>query len=241
MAYRLEEHILLLVDDDRHILNLLTTVFEKEGFRHILTALSGAEALAITRQKRPDLILLDVMLPDMDGFTLCGTIRAETDAPILFLTARTADLDKLQGFGLGGDDYITKPFNPLEVAARVKAQLRRAARPPLEPVRKPVYDFGSFAVDPNTGRLTVHGIRINCPVQELKLLLYFCEHPNRILSKRQIYKDVWGELYGGDSTVMVHISRLREKIEEDPANPRWIKTVRGLGYLFEAPADRERP
>jgi DNA-binding response OmpR family regulator len=233
VAFKLEDHKILIVDDDQHILDLLITVFEKEGFQNILTANTGAEALLKTTQDNPHIILLDVMLPDIDGFTLCSKIRSDTDVPILFLTAKTTELDKLQGFSFGGDDYITKPFNPLEVVARVKAQLRRSTQIPSPHSRKQVYDYGHFKIDPNTGRLIVDGRRIECPTQEMKLLLYFCEHPNQILSKHQIYKDVWGELYGGDSTVMVHVRRLREKIEEDPSRPKWIKTVRGLGYIFE--------
>lgn len=239
MTLKLEDHKILIIDDDRHILDLLITIFEKEGFQNVLTAATGAEALLMTTQNHPHIILLDVMLPDIDGFTLCGKIRLETDVPILFLTAKTTDLDKLQGFSFGGDDYITKPFNPLEVVARVKAQLRRSIQIPAQHTRKQVYDYGVFNIDPNTGRLIVNGARIECPTQEMKLLLYFCEHPNQILSKHQIYKDVWGELYGGDSTVMVHVRRLREKIEEDPSRPKWIKTVRGLGYIFETDVNEE--
>ncbi|WP_340085127.1 response regulator transcription factor [Siminovitchia sp. FSL H7-0308] len=239
MTFKLEDHNILMVDDDQHILDLLITVFEKEGFQNILKAATGAEALFITKQYNPDIILLDVMLPDTDGFTLCNKIRSKTDVPILFLTAKTTDLDKLQGFSFGGDDYITKPFNPLEVVARVKAQLKRSTKVPARYSRKKIYDFSSFNIDPNTGRLIVNGERIECPTQEMKLLLYFCEHPNQILSKHQIYKDVWGELYGGDSTVMVHVRRLREKIEEDPSRPKWIKTVRGLGYIFEVKTNEE--
>ncbi len=239
MTFKLEDHHILMIDDDPYILDLLITVFEKEGFQNIFTAKTGAEALFTTTQNNPHIILLDVMLPDIDGFTLCGKIRSETNVPILFLTAKTTDLDKLQGFSFGGDDYITKPFNPLEVVARVKAQLRRSIQTPSRQTRKPIYDYGTFHIDPNTGRLMVNGERIECPTQEIKLLLYFCEHPNQILSKHQIYKEVWGEFYGGDSTVMVHVRRLREKIEEDPSRPKWIKTVRGLGYIFETSTDEE--
>lgn len=233
MTLKLEDHSILIVDDDQHILDLLITIFEKEGFQYVFIATTGAEAILMTSQHNPQIILLDVMLPDIDGFTLCGKIRSETDVPVLFLTAKTTDLDKLQGFSFGGDDYITKPFNPLEVVARVKAQLRRSLQIPSRQTRKQMYDYGAFNIDPNTGRLVVRGVPVECPTQEMKLLLYFCEHPNLILSKHQIYKDVWGEFYGGDSTVMVHVRRLREKIEEDPGRPKWIKTIRGLGYIFE--------
>ncbi|WP_082713545.1 response regulator transcription factor [Sporosarcina koreensis] len=239
MTFKLEDHKILIVDDDQHILDLLKVVFEKEGFQNILKANTGAETLLKTIHENPHIILLDVMLPDIDGFTLCSKIRSDTDVPILFLTAKTTDLDKLQGFSFGGDDYITKPFNPLEVVARVKAQLRRSTQIPSPHLRKMVYDYGYFKIDPNTGRLIVDGVRIECPTQEMKLLLYFCEHPNQILSKHQIYKDVWGEFYGGDSTVMVHVRRIREKIEKDPSRPKWIKTVRGLGYIFEVTTNED--
>ncbi|MBY0595228.1 response regulator transcription factor [Bacillus bingmayongensis] len=239
MTFKLENHKILIIDDDQHILDLLTVVFEKEGFKNILKASTGAETLLKNKHENPHIILLDVMLPDIDGFNLCSKIRSDTDVPILFLTAKTTDLDKLQGFSFGGDDYITKPFNPLEVVARVKAQLRRSIQIPSSHSPKQVYDFGYFKIDSNTGRLTVDGVRIECPTQEMKLLLYFCEHPNRILSKQQIYKDVWAEFYGGDSTVMVHVRRLREKIEKDPSRPKWIKTARGLGYIFEVTTNED--
>ncbi|GIN73101.1 DNA-binding response regulator [Bacillus sp. J14TS2] len=239
MTLKLEEHKILIIDDDQHIVDLLMTVFEKEGFQQLFMATTGTEALFMITQNHPHIILLDVMLPDIDGFTLCGKIRSETDVPILFLTAKITDLDKLQGFSFGGDDYITKPFNPLEVVARVKAHLKRSMQIPSRHTRKQFYDHGAFNIDANTGKLIVNGVRLECPTQELKLLLYFCEHPNKILSKHQIYKDVWGEFYGGDSTVMVHVRRLREKIEQDPSRPKWIKTVRGLGYIFEADANED--
>ncbi|WP_066196519.1 response regulator transcription factor [Gracilibacillus timonensis] len=228
-----------MIDDDPYILDLLTTVFTKEGFQHIYQASTGQEATSQTIKNNPAILLLDVMLPDVDGFTLCSRLRAQTSVPILFLTAKTTDLDKLQGFSLGGDDYITKPFNPLEVVARVKAQLKRSKQAETNHRAKTVYDYGYFTADANSGKLIVKGEQIDCPLLELKLLLYFCEHPHQVLSKHQIYRDVWGEYYGGDNTVMVHVRRLREKLEDDPSNPRWIKTVRGLGYIFEA--DRELP
>ncbi|ATH93771.1 transcriptional regulator [Bacillus glycinifermentans] len=222
----------LIVDDDQHILNLLNVVFENEGFSHVLHAENGEEAFYLLKQEQPDIVLLDVMLPDTDGFALCNQFRQFTNIPVLFLTAKTSDLDKLQGFSFGGDDYITKPFNPLEVVARVKAQLKRSKGAAPSP-SKPSYDFGDFQVNETSGKLVVDGRKVECPAQEFKLLLYFCSQPNQILSKQKIYRDVWGEFYNGDSTVMVHVRRLREKIEKDPGRPKWIKTARGLGYIFE--------
>ncbi|NPC92193.1 response regulator transcription factor [Bacillus sp. WMMC1349] len=232
MDHSFGQYKVLIVDDDQHILDLLNVVFENEGLSNILNANNGEEALYLLKQQDPDIVLLDVMLPDTDGFTLCNQFRQFTNIPVLFLTAKTSDLAKLQGFNFGGDDYITKPFNPLEVVARVKAQLKRY-KDVTPSSSKPSHDFGNFQIDKTSGKLVVDGIRIECPAQEFKLLLYFCNHPNQILSKQKIYRDVWGEFYNGDSTVMVHVRRLREKIEKDPSRPHWIKTVRGLGYIFE--------
>lgn len=239
MQINTENYSILIIDDDPYILELLTTVCEKEGFQHIFKASTGEEAMLQTTRNNPDILLLDVMLPDTDGFTLCSRLRSHTSVPILFLTAKSTDLDKLQGFSMGGDDYITKPFNPLEVVARIKAQLKRSIQTESNSSTKTVYDYGVFKIDSNRGKLTIKGKQVECPLLEMKLLLYFCEHPNQVLSKHQIYRDVWGEYYGGDNTVMVHIHRLREKLEEDPSNPRWIKTARGLGYIFEVDTTKE--
>lgn len=223
---------LLLVDDEPSILELLELVLRKEGFDQILTACTGEEGIQLAREGNPDLVLLDVMLPDLKGFEVCRRLREFTTVPVLFLTARSNDLDKLMGLGIGGDDYITKPFNPLEVAARVKAQLRRQklAGVPVQE-KQPVHDWGRFFVDEGAGQLRVAGKEIPCPAREFQLLTFLCRHPNRIFSKAQLYEQVWGEeSLGDDNTVMVHVRRLREKIEPDPAKPRYLVTVRGLGY-----------
>ncbi|WP_100330124.1 response regulator transcription factor [Bacillus xiapuensis] len=229
---------ILIIDDDSPILELIKITLEKEGFRHILMASSGKEAMQLIQQYNPHIIVLDVMLPDTDGFSLCNHIRTYTNAPVLFLTAKNSDLDKLQGFSFGGDDYITKPFNPLEVAARIKAHLKRAGLVTSVEDKPATFDFGHFQVEEKSGKLIVNQKQVECPAQEFKLLLYFCNHPNQLISKQKIYREVWGEFYGGDSTVMVHIRRLREKIEEDPSNPAYLKTVRGLGYILDVPNGR---
>ncbi|OYD06923.1 response regulator transcription factor [Paludifilum halophilum] len=236
---------LLLVDDESAILDLLKAVLEKEGFRELETAQTGEEAVQKCRRFSPDLILLDVMLPDLEGFEVCRQMREVTPAPILFLTARSNDLDKLMGLGIGGDDYITKPFNPLEVAARVKAQLRRQRMAGNGWKREPecrVYDYGRFQVDEDSGQLVVQGQKVPCPAREFQLLAFLCRHPNRIFSKGQLYEQVWGEeSFGDDNTVMVHIRRLREKIEENPGHPRFLQTVRGLGYKLVKDGEEIRP
>ncbi|OJE39263.1 DNA-binding response regulator [Bacillus tropicus] len=226
---------ILLVDDETAILQLLTTILEKEGFSHITTATSAERALSLTQQNDYDLIILDIMLPGQSGFDICPIIRQKTDCPIFFLTAKTSDLDKISGFSHGADDYITKPFNPLEVVARMKAQLRRHMKQVMPHEQKAhSSSFGRFEIDQHSAELTVNGRIVECSAQLFQLLLFFCENPNYVFSKEEIYEKVWGApaYNGDDNTVMVHIRKLREKIEQDPSKPEYIKTVRGLGYKF---------
>lgn len=231
-----QQQYILLVDDEQAILDLMTIVLEKEGFRQVLTAQSGQDALELCAKYLPSIVILDVMLPDVEGFELCRRLRGITTAPILFLTAKSTDLDKLLGFGIGGDDYITKPFNPLEVVARIKAQLRRQQLVAKENsgTGNGAFDFGRFQVRPDEGLLLVNQQPVDCPAREFQLLLFLCRHPNRVFSRNQLYERVWGETsMGDDNTVMVHMRRLREKIEVDPGQPRYLLTVRGLGYKLQ--------
>lgn len=227
------EHI-LIVDDEKGILTMLEKLLEKEGFKHIVTATTGREAMLIVKAGSFDLIVLDVMLPDTDGFELCQQIRKVTSVPILFLTARSGDFDKLMGLGIGGDDYITKPFNPMEVVARIRVQLRRQNlyRSPAELISH-LMDFGLFAVNKSAAQLTVNGIDIPCPAKEFELLLFLCEHPNQVFTALQLYEQVWGKaLMGDEKTVVIHISRLRKRLEVDPTDPKYIVNLRGIGYKF---------
>lgn len=224
---------ILLVDDEFSIIQMVEMVLKKEGFLHIFKAETGREAMEIIRRESIDFIILDVMLPDINGFDLCTKIREYTDAYILFLTARVTDFDVLTGFEKGGDDYVTKPFNPLEIVARLKAQLRRNDDRRQTPImkHKKRYDFGHFLLDEETGELFVEGKVVPCPAQVFMLLLYFCKNPNRVLSKEQLFTAVWGyDHMADDNTVMVHIRRIRERIEPDPGKPIFLLTVRGLGY-----------
>jgi two-component system, OmpR family, response regulator RegX3 len=176
--------------------------------------------------------VLDVMLPGQSGFDICPKIREISDAYILFLTARVSDLDVLTGFAIGGDDYITKPFNPLEIAARIKARLRRnlAPSPALKEAGRK-HDFGRFILDEEAGDLIVEGIAVQTPAQVFLLLQYLCQHPNTVISKTQMLEAVWGfDSFVDDNTVTVHIRRIRERIEKDPSHPELLVTVRGLGY-----------
>lgn len=228
---------ILLVDDEQGLCDMLTAVLKKEGFRQIRSAGTGSEALQMLAVLTVDVIVLDVMLPDEDGFEVCRKMRKMTEAPILFLTARDTDLDKLMGFGIGGDDYITKPFNPLEVVARIKARLKYKMREEkAAAAQSGTLDYNYFRVEPEAGELIVDGKRVECPAREWELLVFLCRHPNRIFSTRHLYEAVWNEPYFGDEkTVVIHISRLRKKIEPDPGHPRFLVNVRGLGYKMVAP------
>ncbi len=229
----MQEAQLLIVDDEKSIIHMLETILKKESFKYIDTAGTAEEALALCRSKRYDLILLDVMLPSRSGFEVCPLIRETTDAPIFFLTARSTDLDKLSGFALGADDYITKPFNPLEVVARIKAHLRRQTVNVTHPTSPTNYRYGNIHINIFSGEVRVNGKTVDLPAQAYQLLLFFCKHPNQLFSKSQLYEQVWGEEFlGQDNTVMVHIRKLREKIEDNPSEPCHIITVRGLGYKF---------
>ncbi|BBI32646.1 transcriptional regulatory protein YvrH [Cohnella abietis] len=220
-------------------------VLRREGFQQLYAASTCAEALDLAVRIVPDIILLDIMLPDGSGLELCSKLREYGNPHILFLTAKASDLDVLRGFAMGGDDYITKPFNPLEVAARIQARLRRLE--PLAPtassVNRPnsgVYRYSRFTVNEAEGELIVEGQSVSCPAQVFQLLLHFCKFPGVVFSKTQLYDKVWGiNGQGDDSTVMVHIRRIRERIEIDPGNPKLLLTIRGLGYkLVKESQDR---
>ncbi|MGM7636080.1 response regulator transcription factor [Bacillus sp. Hm123] len=229
----MEKRNILLVDDEKAIVKMIETVLRKEGFEHIYTAHTAKEAFAIVEQKQIDLIVLDVMLPDHSGFELAPKIREISEAYILFVTAKVSDLDVLTGFATGGDDYVTKPFNPLEIAARIKAHFRRFATAGTLPVenRPKQYHFGHFLLDEDKGELIVEGRTVSCPTQVYLLLLYLCKHPNKVFSKSELLEAVWGfNHYVDDNTVPVHIRRIRERIEVSPSQPQYLLTVRGLGY-----------
>lgn len=232
-----QEARILLVDDEEAILHMLKTVLQKEGFVHIDTSTRAEQALRMVEERHYDLLILDVMLPDKNGFELCSAVRQRTKAPIFFLTAKGTDFDKLSGFAHGADDYITKPFHPLEVVARMKAHLRRTLGGPAPAPEAKIYDFGHFQVNAEAAELTVNNERVDCPAQVFSLLVFFCQNPNRVFTKEQIYDHVWKDEYGlfDENTVMVHIHKLRQRIEENPGQPKYLLTVRGLGYKLVTP------
>lgn len=229
---------ILLVDDEAGLLELLKITLQKERYHSIYCANSANEALLLIKQHCFDLILLDVMLPDFSGFDLCSEIRKVTYAPIIFITACGSDYDKLTGLALGGDDYITKPFNPLEVVARVKAILRRQNQycSNNHITAQEIYEFGNYRVNLADATLTLNGEPIVITAKEFELLVYFCKYPSRVFTATQLYEAVWDELgLGDEKTVTMHISRLRKKLCDDSKEPKIIINLRGIGYKFIPP------
>ena len=221
----------LVVEDDKNIADLLQMYLEKEGYA-VTTAADGGQGLAKFRAIKPDLVLLDVMMPIMDGWTLCKTIRAESQTPVIMLTAKSQTDDKVTGLKSGADDYITKPFEMKEVLARMEAVLRRTDRVVAEnPVRRLTFD--KLTIDMDAFELTVDGRKIDTPPKEMELLFFLASSPNRVYTRNQLLDEVWGFDYFGDSrTVDVHVKRLREKLEG--ISQQWcLKTVWGVGYKFE--------
>lgn len=221
-----------MVDDEVELLNLIQTVLIKEGFEKIYTATTGMEAIEVCRREDPDLIVLDIMLPDIDGFKVCNLLREITFAPIIFLSAKSEDVDKILGLSIGGDDYVTKPFSPKEIAFRIKAHLRRKDYLAEElKAEKRIISFDDFSVDAKKAEVRKGQEVITLTAKEFQIFFLLASHPNQIFSKQKIYDQVWGQDYIGDqNTIMVHIRHLREKIEDNPSVPKYILTVKGLGY-----------
>ena len=221
----------LVVEDDKNISDLLQMYLEKEGYA-VTTAADGGQGLAKFRAIKPDLVLLDLMMPVMDGWTVCKTIRAESQTPVIMLTAKGETDDKVAGLKSGADDYITKPFEMKEVLARIEAVLRRTDRLAAEaPARR--LSFDKLTIDMDAFELTVDGRKVDTPPKEMELLFYLASSPNRVYTRNQLLDEVWGFDYFGDSrTVDVHVKRLREKLEG--VSEQWcLKTVWGVGYKFE--------
>lgn len=222
---------ILLVDDEPDILNLVETVLHKEGFKNIIKADTGMDAVKICREKKPDIMVLDIMLPDLDGYEVCKQIREFSTIPILFLSAKSEEIDRLLSFALGGDDYITKPFSPKEVAYRIKAVLKRTQMNMEQ--KDNAIKVNNLEVYKEEGIVKKNGVDITLTAMEFKLLIYFVENKNIIISKNSLLENVWGSDFEGlDNTLMVHIRHLREKIEEDAGKPKYIQTVKKMGYKF---------
>lgn len=225
---------ILVVDDEPDIVALMRDFLEAEGYA-VETAADGSTALAVLESKPVDCVLLDVMMPGQSGFEVLRAIREMGDVPVLFLSARHEDSDKIRGLGLGADDYIVKSATPAEVVARIKAVLRRVRRGEAAP--SAVLDFGRLVIDVRAREVRVDGQPVSLTAREFDLLHLLAEHPRQVFTRDQLFERLWGP-YGDRHTLTVHIGRLREKLEEDPAHPRYITTVWGVGYRFEGERQR---
>lgn len=234
----MNQYKIMLVDDEPDILDLLEKALNIEGFFNITKIDNGISAVTTCREMRPDAMVLDVMLPDIDGYEVCKQIREFSHCPVLFLSSKNDELDKILGLAVGGDDYVTKPFSPKEIAYRVKAQLRR-----VEYRQAPIQDLsvkiGELMIDTDGCRVLKNGKEVGLTAREFEILRYLAENLGRVISRERLYETIWGEdSFGCDNTMMVHISHLREKIEENPAVPQYIITMKGLGYKLVNPYEK---
>ena len=229
---------ILIVDDEKEIADLIEVYLKNDGYI-VHKFYNGIDALECIKSKKIDLAILDVVLPDIDGFHICQRIREQYFYPIIMLTAKIEDTDKIMGLTIGADDYITKPFNPLEVVARVKTQLRRYVRynnAAIDEVKEiPIeeYDIRGLIINKNTHKCTLYGKAIALTPIEFSILWYLCENKGKVISSEELFENVWGEKFLDNNTVMAHIGRLREKLKEPAKNPIFIKTVWGVGYTIE--------
>lgn len=223
---------ILVVEDEQSLREPLVYVLEKEGYE-VVDAADGEQAVKVFNAERPDLILLDLMLPKKSGNEVCQIIRQTSNVPIIMLTAKDSEIDKVVGLEIGADDYVTKPYSTPELKARIKAVLRRNIEPQVELGN--VLEAGGVRMNIERHEVDVNGQRVQLPLKEFELLELLLENVNRVLTRGQIIDRVWGSDYFGDTkTLDVHVKRIRSKIEEDPARPEHLVTVRGLGYKFQA-------
>jgi DNA-binding response OmpR family regulator len=226
---------ILVVDDETTLRETLVEALEAEGFR-VVAAADGREALTVFRAERPDLILLDVMLPELSGVEVCRIIRAESSVPIVMLTAKDSELDKVVGLELGADDYVTKPFSIRELSARIRALFRRSEQAVALETPPGVVDLDKVQIDLAGHRLLRDGATLPIKPKAFELLTFLIRHPGQVFTRDQLLERVWGYDYAGETrTVDVHIHWLRSQIEADPSVPRFIHTVRGVGYVFRRP------
>lgn len=222
---------ILLVDDEKDIVDLIEEVLINDGFKNIIKAYNGLDAISLCKIACPDVVILDIMLPDIDGIEVCKKIREFSYCSILFLSSKNDDIDKVLGLSSGGDDYITKPFSPREIAFRVKAQLRRQQYQSIVPSDSAVIKIGDITIDIEGNRVYKDRNEIELTGREYHLLSYMAQNVNKIIGKERLYEQVWG-VYSSicDNTIMVHVRHIREKIEDNPSNPKILITVKGLGY-----------
>ena len=224
---------IFLVDDEKEIADLIEFYLKNEGF-HVIKCMDGKTALEKIKTESFDLAILDVMLPEVDGFTLCSEIRKKYNFPVIMLTARTSDADKISGLTLGADDYVTKPFNPLELVARVKAQIRRFYQYNTADESGDIIEISGLEVDNSKHICKLYGEVLDLTPIEFRIISTLCKNAGKVVSSQELFEAVWGEKYlDSSNTVMVHIRRIREKMHEKPKNPKFIKTVWGVGYKID--------
>ncbi|MBM7833362.1 response regulator transcription factor [Clostridium sardiniense] len=230
-----DKYKVLIIDDEQDIIDILDTVLKREGFSNIFIANNGTDGIELFKKVNPDIVLLDIMLPDISGYDVFNELRKYSQAPILFISAKAEEVDRLLGFAIGADDYITKPFSAKEVAYRLKARLKAFDNVSINKNIKVnrIIKFGDIEINEETSEVYKGGKLLEFTAKELKLLMYLINNPNRIISKEMICNEVWGEnFFGYDNTITVHIRKIRMKIEDNPSKPKYITTVIGLGYKF---------
>ena len=224
---------ILICDDERDIVAALKIYLEAEGYT-TFTAFDGREALELLRREKIHLVLMDVMMPALDGIAATAKLREESNVPVILLTAKSEDTDKVLGLNVGADDYVTKPFNPVELCARVRSQLRRYMQLGGGKADDGTLTIGPISLDEKAKEVTRDGETVSLTPTEYEILRFLMRHAGEVFPPRELYRRVWnGEPYGAENTVSVHIRHIREKLELDPAEPRWIKAVWGQGYKFE--------
>lgn len=228
---------ILVVDDEKEIADLLEVYLTNDNYT-VYKFYNGTDALQCMQETEVDLAIIDVMLPDTDGFRICQKIRENFYFPVIMLTAKIEDSDKIMGLTIGADDYMTKPFNPLEVVARVKTQLRRCSKYNTaalkQSVEKTEFDIRGLVINKDSHKCFLYGKELSLTPIEFSILWYLCEHQGKVIPSEELFEAVWKEKYlNNNSTVMAHIGRLREKLNEPPKKPRFIKTVWGVGYEIE--------
>lgn len=231
----MNDYKIMIVDDEPDILELLEKALAIEGYYNIFKATNGNNAISTCKNENPDIIILDVMLPDIEGYEVCKQIRQFSHCPIMFLSSKNDEIDKILGLAVGGDDYVTKPFSPKEIAYRVKAQLRRLEYRQNRPQSQCI-KIGALTIDSDGCRVIKDDKEIELTAREFELLQYMAQNKGRVISRERLYEAVWGEdSFGCDNTIMVHIRHLREKIESNPASPEYLITMKGLGYKLVNP------
>lgn len=233
MISSMSEPLILIVEDEASIAEVVSLYLKRAGYK-VQIASDGRQAMALFERQMPDFVILDLMLPEVDGFSLTRWLRERSNVPIIMLTARREEIDRISGLEMGADDYVVKPFSPQELVSRVRAVMRRTGRDQTEPEYEQPLEFHELSINPRSRVVTVHQLPVELTAKEFDMLYLLARHPKQVFTREQLLERVWGgALYIDPGTVTVHVRRLREKIEEDPSHPARLLTVWGVGYKFE--------